>query len=127
MQLQVGRYTLGERLGDGAFGVVFRAAATETQRPVAVKHLQRTDPAALYRFKSEFRAIAGLVPSAGSPTIPRCAWRPRPRWSSSGVVDPLDAIRWRMPGFGIPADPALDAAERSDRGAAPSRPARLGA
>ena len=42
------RYRLGEQLGEGATGVVYRAADGETE--VAVKLLRATDPVAQKRF-----------------------------------------------------------------------------
>lgn len=55
------RFELGRRLGSGATGTVYRAYDKARKATVAVKVLSRADPASLYRFKSEFRALTGIV------------------------------------------------------------------
>jgi serine/threonine-protein kinase len=54
------RYRLGEQLGEGATGVVYRA--TDGEREVAVKLLRATDPVAQKRFAREAR-LAGASAS----------------------------------------------------------------
>lgn len=54
------RFTIQEQLGAGAFGTVYSAYDGKFQRNVAVKHLAHPDPAQIYRFKKEFRLLAGM-------------------------------------------------------------------
>jgi len=55
------RFEIQRRLGAGGFGVVFEAFDRDRQMVVALKELARNDPAALYRFKREFRTLADLA------------------------------------------------------------------
>lgn len=52
------RYELGEQLGHGMFGVVYRAFDRRLHRDVAVKILRRVDGASRLSLKSEFRSAA---------------------------------------------------------------------
>ena len=53
-----GRYTLIERLGAGAMGVVWRAEDNELRRHVALKLLKRPDEALVQRLHQEARSMA---------------------------------------------------------------------
>jgi serine/threonine protein kinase len=54
------RFELRDRLGQGAFGVVWRAYDRERRQLVALKQLRTLAPDALLRFKAEFRALQDL-------------------------------------------------------------------
>jgi eukaryotic-like serine/threonine-protein kinase len=54
------RYEVIRPLGRGGFGAVVEALDHQTKRNVALKELVRTSPAALGRFKQEFRAVQGV-------------------------------------------------------------------
>lgn len=56
----LGAYTLGEAIGEGASGRVFRAMDIRLKRSVALKVLKGNDPAHRERFPHEAQAQAGL-------------------------------------------------------------------
>lgn len=59
--LLAGRYELLDEIGRGSMGVVHRVFDRESRRSLALKALYGSDPDDLYRLKSEFRALAGLL------------------------------------------------------------------
>jgi serine/threonine protein kinase/tetratricopeptide (TPR) repeat protein len=56
-----GRYEVLECLGSGGAGVVYRAIDREVGAEIAIKILRSLDAESLYRFKHEFRQIAGIA------------------------------------------------------------------
>ena len=69
--IQVPGYEVLKELGKGGMGVVYQARDCNRGGLVALKVLPGTNAADLYRFKQEFRALAGefMPPRAPSDTI----------------------------------------------------------
>ena len=55
------RFQVKDHLGSGTSGEVYCVYDTKLRSYVALKTLQRADPAAIYRFKNEFRALADVT------------------------------------------------------------------
>ena len=55
------RFAVIRRIGAGGMGVVYEAFDRGREARVALKFLPKADPAALYRFKQEFRTVADIT------------------------------------------------------------------
>ncbi len=60
---RIGSYVLGEQIGEGAFGAIFKATQPSVGREVAIKVVRpelANDPAFVRRFEVEAQTVAGL-------------------------------------------------------------------
>lgn len=55
------RFDIQAQLGEGTFGIVYRAFDRQRRSIVALKLLRESDPNHLLRFKQEFRSLVGLA------------------------------------------------------------------
>src|SRR5437867_1644461 len=54
------RFSIERPLGEGAYGIVYRAFDQQRGHPVALKPLRHPTPDAIYRIKREFRSLSDL-------------------------------------------------------------------
>lgn len=100
-----------EQLGEGGMGVVYRAFDRHRTATVALKRMRELSPAALARFKQEFRAIADLhhpnIVSLFDLVFEDGDWG-----VTMEVVDGVDLLTWvrgEQPGDLAPAAPTKTA------------------
>jgi tetratricopeptide (TPR) repeat protein len=97
------RFVLEGRLGEGGMGVVYRARDAETALPVALKTMAYVEPAALLRFKNEFRALADI----SHPNVVQLydLVSEGEHWFfTMELLDGVDFLRWVHHGEGEPLD-----------------------
>jgi len=86
--LQIGKYELGKKLGQGGFGVVFIGHDTELEREVALKFLHpehTANPEILRRFLQEARSAA-KISHPGIVTVFECGQVKGTNTSADGVA-----------------------------------------
>lgn len=115
------RYELGEVLGQGGFGIVYRAYDRTRGLTVALKKLQRVSPHALYRFKTEFRAMADIA----HPNLVRLyeLRNDGEEWAlAMELIEGQDLLRYVRPGGSYVATPTTFSTDSLDDAPAPPPP-----
>ena len=91
------RFVLEGRLGEGGMGAVYRARDLESSHSVALKTMIHLEPAALLRFKDEFRALADIshpnVVQLYEMVAEGDHW-----FFTMELLDGVDFMRWVRPG-----------------------------
>ena len=97
-----GRFQILRKIGVGGMGVVYEAIDRARGARVALKTLREIDPAALRRFKSEFRALADLghknLVALGELVEHEGSW-----FFTMEIVDGVDFLAWVRPGSTVTA------------------------
>jgi hypothetical protein len=118
-QVLAGRYQLGERLGAGAAGVVYRGEDLRLEREIAVKVLggaHRDDPAAMRQLADEARTLARLS-HPGIVAVYDCVVSRAERCLVMEFVDG-DSLEAMLARRGpMPIRPVLRIGDRAGRGA----------
>jgi eukaryotic-like serine/threonine-protein kinase len=101
------RFRVERCLGAGAHGVVYQAWDGERGAPVALKTLREVDPAAIYRLKNEFRALAD-VSHPNLIALHELVSEGEQWFFTMDLIEGVDFTSWVRPGW------QLEAADRTD-------------
>ena len=99
------RYRLLRRVGEGGMGVVYEVFDQHRQERLALKTLLRANPAAVYRFKREFRTLAD-VSHPNLVTLHELVSDGDELFFTMELVEGLDLLRYVRPGGALPGGEA---------------------
>jgi hypothetical protein len=91
------RFRLLRRVGEGGMGVVYEVFDQQRQERIALKTLLRANPAALYRFKREFRTLAD-VSHPNLVTLHELVSEGSELFFTMELVEGVDLLRYVRPG-----------------------------
>lgn len=116
------RFEIRRRLGAGGMGVVYEVYDRDRDAVVALKTLRRAAPESLYRFKNEFRALAGIshpnLVNLHELIVQDDAW-----FFTMELLGGVDLLSYVRPGTPVPASEGTG--ETLDDAPAPTARARL--
>src|SRR5215211_1386922 len=103
------RFEIRESLGSGGLGVVYRALDRRLNREIALKVVRHASGGDLYRFKREFRAVAGIV-HPNLVTLHELHTSGDSWFFTMDLVDGVSFAQWVRPQMSqLPTDPGADA------------------
>ncbi len=109
------RFIVEGKLGEGGMGVVHRAHDVERQEIVALKTMMRLEPAAILRFKREFRALADIT----HPNVVQLyeLFSEDDHWFfTMELVDGSDLLAWVHSSLSMPPPPLDGGTQHDGRG-----------
>ncbi len=112
------RFIVMSRLGQGGMGVVYQVFDRRLGAVVALKTLLHMDPAAIYRFKQEFRALTD-VSHPNLVTLHELISRDDRLFFTMELVEGMDLLA-HLRGEGAALDPTITPDELAKAGAAPA-------